>query len=121
VICRAAAGACDAEERCSGGGATCPADVALADGTTCGDGPSCDGVATCQAGACQPPATPLCGEGFTCEEATATCVPVPADPADGCGCQVGGRPASGRSLPALGLGVAALLGLGRRRRRRAVG
>jgi hypothetical protein len=120
VVCRPANGTCDAEESCTGAAKTCPADVALADGSSCGSGPSCDGVATCQAGACQPPSAPLCGAGFTCEEATATCVPLPTDPADGCGCHVGGRPASGRSVPALGLCLSVLLVL-LRRRRRAVG
>jgi len=79
TTCRPASGPCDAPESCDGASATCPADVAVADGTACGaGGPACV-TATCQSGACVSTLAPT-----TCL-IDATCFPAGAtNPADAC-------------------------------------
>jgi len=79
TTCRAAAGPCDAAEVCSGTDVACPADAALADGTSCGSGlaPCVDQI--CQAGACV--AQRNDGAGCMIDGA---CVAAGADPNDAC-------------------------------------
>lgn len=75
VVCRAAAGLCDAPEACVAGDAACPGDEVSADGTTCGGmvpgscgtASECDGVSV----ACPSP-SPL-PSGTVCRAAVGTC------------------------------------------------
>jgi hypothetical protein len=52
AICRAAAGACDVAEVCTGSSVFCPGDLKVPNGTSCTDGNVCNGEETCQAGTC---------------------------------------------------------------------
>ena len=51
TICRPASGPCDVPELCDGVSPSCPPDVAVADGTSCGDASPCLSD-VCRAGAC---------------------------------------------------------------------
>ncbi|MCZ7678044.1 MAG: hypothetical protein M5U28_04395 [Sandaracinaceae bacterium] len=51
-VCRAAAGACDVAETCTGTSATCPINAVRPDGSSCEDGLACDGSETCTSGVC---------------------------------------------------------------------
>ncbi|KHN94112.1 ADAM 8 precursor [Metarhizium album ARSEF 1941] len=48
-VCRASTGPCDPEESCNGSSASCPTDVRLPDGQSCGDG---NNGTTCASGQC---------------------------------------------------------------------
>ena len=67
VVCRAATGACDVAETCSGSGAPCPADALVVNGAPCDDANPCTPVDTCQLGACvgSDPGAP-CDDGDAC-------------------------------------------------------
>ena len=52
ALCRAAAGACDVAETCTGSSVFCPANLQAPDGTTCSDGDVCTMNDTCQSGLC---------------------------------------------------------------------
>lgn len=52
TTCRAAAGACDAAEVCTGTSAECPADGAREDGALCSTGDPCAANGSCLAGTC---------------------------------------------------------------------
>jgi hypothetical protein len=62
VVCRAAAGACDAPEACTGASVFCPANLKQPDGTSCTDGNVCTLSDSCQAGVCTGTAAPRPGE-----------------------------------------------------------
>ncbi len=71
TVCRAAAGACDVAETCTGASATCPGNGVAANGTSCSDGNVCNGAETCQAGACTAGTSLVCNDGNACT--TDTC------------------------------------------------
>ena len=50
--CRAAAGACDVAETCTGSTSGCPIDLKQPNGTSCADPDVCNGNETCQSGTC---------------------------------------------------------------------
>jgi hypothetical protein len=83
TICRAAASACDVAEACSGGGAPCPADSVVPNGTNCGD--ACTTGGTCQSGQCTGGSPLVCDDNNVCN-GLETCDPltgcVPGQPLD---------------------------------------
>ncbi len=106
TICRAQATACDVAEACAGGGAPCPEDSLVPNGTPCGD--QCTSAGTCQDGECAG-GTPLqcddddvCNGLETCDSLTG-CVPgEPLDCSDGNGCTTDlCSPSTGCSNPVL--------------------
>ncbi len=66
AVCRAAVGACDVAETCSGSSATCPADVLAPNGSSCSDGNLCNGAETCQNGTCTSGTALVCNDGNVC-------------------------------------------------------
>jgi hypothetical protein len=62
VVCRAAAGDCDAAETCTGASVFCPANLKQPNGTACTDGNVCTLSDSCQAGVCTGTAAPRPGE-----------------------------------------------------------
>src|SRR5262249_10456539 len=79
TVCRPAANECDVAETCGGGGAPCPPDVLVPDGTPCGD--ACTTNGTCKSGSCANGVSLVCDDGDGCNGAE-TCDPV-------AGCQAG--------------------------------
>jgi cysteine-rich repeat protein len=65
TICRAAAGACDLPETCTGADGSCPPDEVL-DGVPCPDGDLCNGDEICQTGVCVTGAPLACDDGDSC-------------------------------------------------------
>lgn len=65
-VCRAASGACDTAEVCSGAASVCPADVLRPDGTPCGDTLVCNGIEQCRAGSCNGSNPPVCDDHDPC-------------------------------------------------------
>jgi hypothetical protein len=64
AVCRAAAGACDAAETCTGVSAACPTDAFVAAGTVCQAGTVCENPGKCTGGgATCPGPTPIAGCG----------------------------------------------------------
>lgn len=76
LVCRAAAGVCDAEETCSDLQEVCPRDRALAAGTVCraADG-DCDEPERCDGTAFECPADALLPAGVLCRSGTGACDP----------------------------------------------
>ncbi len=72
VVCRAAGGACDVAETCTGASATCPADVGAANGSTCNDGNAATCSDVCTNGVC---AGVTCGSGSGPYTGTAVTLP----------------------------------------------
>jgi hypothetical protein len=98
--CRAATGACDAEETCDGASTACPADGPAADDTTCDDGDRCTTGDACRGGACGGAAVecPAPGECQTAAcDADQGCVTAPVR--DGTAC-TGGRCTGGECTAA---------------------
>jgi hypothetical protein len=77
LVCRAAAGPCDAPERCDGAAPACPADAPAPEGAPCDGGDRCTDGDSCHAGACQPGAPRTCAAADACHLAGA------CDPATG--------------------------------------
>ncbi|HRI71951.1 MAG TPA: M36 family metallopeptidase, partial [Polyangium sp.] len=79
TVCRAATGACDVAESCTGTSATCPADNKAPNGTACSDSNACTQMDSCQAGACVGAnpvtcaASDQCHVAGTCNPTTGTC------------------------------------------------
>jgi hypothetical protein len=77
-VCRATAGTCDAEERCSGTAPACPADVKLTTVcrpavSVCDLAETCDGLSNdCPANAAQPATTEVCAP-YRCNTTTLQC------------------------------------------------
>jgi hypothetical protein len=65
TVCRPQATACDVDEVCSGGGAPCPADAFLSDGTPCGD--ACTTNGSCQSGECVNGVPLMCDDNDVCD------------------------------------------------------
>jgi hypothetical protein len=105
-VCRAAAGPCDAPERCDGARPACPTDAPAPDGAGCSDGDACTTDDRCTAGRCVPGAPRACDDGNACTRdlcASATgCQHPPADGLacdDGLACTAGDRCAGGACAP----------------------
>jgi hypothetical protein len=90
TICRAQATICDVEEQCPGGGAPCPADALVPNGTSCGD--QCTTGGTCQNGQCAGGSPLVCDDADVCNgletcDSLTGCVPgEPLDCDDGNAC-----------------------------------
>jgi hypothetical protein len=90
TVCRPAATGCDAVETCAGGGAPCPGDAFLPDGTSCGD--LCTSNGTCASGTCTGGTPLVCDDNDVCN-GLETCTPfvgcqpgTPLDCSDGNSC-----------------------------------
>jgi hypothetical protein len=90
TVCRASATGCDVPELCAGGGAPCPSDAFLPNGSVCGD--ACTTGGTCQSGQCTGGSPLVCDDDDVCN-GLETCNPmtgcVPGqtlDCSDGNGC-----------------------------------
>src|SRR5262245_47809227 len=90
TVCRPAATGCDVAETCAGGGAPCPADGFVPNGTSCGD--VCTTNGTCQAGVCTGGIPLVCDDNDACN-GVETCTPfvgcqpgTPLDCVDGNSC-----------------------------------
>ena len=131
TICRAAATVCDVAEACSGGGAPCPADSVVPNGTNCGD--ACTTGGTCQSGQCTGGSPLVCDDNDVCNgletcDSLTGCVPgQPLDCVDSNSCTADlCAPVGGCSNPVLpdgapcndGRALLALRFLRRRRLRR---
>jgi MYXO-CTERM domain-containing protein len=133
--CRAAAGACDVAESCDGASGACPADATAAAGTECRAAlGACDAAEACDGASVDCPGDVSSPDGATCDGGTClggTCVgsggsggeggssdPPVAEPS-GCDCRVAGTTSGETSYAALSLLGVALLGMRRRRARRA--
>ncbi|MEO6026085.1 MAG: hypothetical protein ABIR79_04390 [Candidatus Binatia bacterium] len=90
TVCRAQATACDVAEQCGGGGAPCPADTFIPNGTSCGD--QCTTGGTCQSGQCAGGSPLVCDDDDvcngleTCDSLTGCVLGQPLDCSDGNGC-----------------------------------
>jgi hypothetical protein len=74
TVCRAAAGACDVAETCTGSSAACPADARAASGTVCrGSAGACDVAETCNGSSAACPADALSPSGTQCRGSAGTC------------------------------------------------
>jgi hypothetical protein len=119
TVCRPAAGECDVEEVCPGGGDPCPTDDFVAADEACGSdnetecdmADSCDGAGTCSQN--HVATGTACTDG-TCS-ATGTCTPTPPPPpaagaGGGGGAPAGGAPAAAGAAPVAGAGGAGGVG-----------
>jgi len=107
LVCRPAAGECDAEEHCNAKDYACPADDVVADGTACDEG-------VCNAGSCVAPP----GTGDTGDTSSSSSGGDDGSTEGGCSCQTAGSsstsdPPRFAALILLGLVIA-----GRRSRRK---
>jgi hypothetical protein len=90
TVCRPGATVCDIAETCSGGGAPCPGDTLVPDGTPCGD--MCTVNGTCQAGQCANGVPLVCDDDDACNgvetcDSLTGCQPgMPLDCDDGIPC-----------------------------------
>jgi hypothetical protein len=90
TVCRPAATGCDVAETCAGGGAPCPPNGFVPDGTSCGD--LCTTNGTCQSGVCTGGTPLVCDDNDVCN-GLETCTPfvgcqpgTPLDCSDGNSC-----------------------------------
>ena len=74
TVCRAAAGACDVAEACTGTSTACPADALVAQGTTCrAAAGACDAAEACTGTSPSCPADALATAGTVCRSASGAC------------------------------------------------
>jgi hypothetical protein len=74
TVCRAATGACDVAETCTGSAAACPADHLAAAGTVCRSAAgACDAAETCTGSSAACPADHLAAAGTVCRSAAGDC------------------------------------------------
>jgi hypothetical protein len=74
TVCRAATGACDAAERCTGTSTSCPADALAAAGTICrAASGACDAAESCTGTSASCPSDALAAAGTVCRPATGAC------------------------------------------------
>jgi cysteine-rich repeat protein len=81
-LCRPATNACDAAESCDGVSDSCPADMAMPDGTLCDDGNACTVQDQCLAGTCT--GAGVCGDGVLQTECGEQCDDGNRIDGDGC-------------------------------------
>jgi hypothetical protein len=106
TVCRPAATGCDVAETCAGGGAPCPANGFMPNGTSCGD--VCTTNGTCQTGVCTGGTPLVCDDNNACN-GVETCTPfvgcqpgTPLDCVDGNSCTADQcNPSGGCSNPDL--------------------
>ncbi len=74
AVCRAAAGGCDIEETCTGGSASCPADVFQSNGSECrpSAGP-CDPAESCNGSSSACPANAFAASSVVCRASAGSC------------------------------------------------
>jgi len=95
AVCRAAAGACDLAEVCTGSSATCPADTLAPSGTGCRAASGvCDVAEGCTGAAAECPPDTFVGAGTACRPSAGVC-----DVAESCTGSSGACPADGFLAP----------------------
>jgi hypothetical protein len=74
IVCRAATGACDVAESCTGSSAACPADGMIAAGTVCrAAAGACDVAESCTGASAACPGNGFAAAGTTCRAAASSC------------------------------------------------